>query len=271
MTEKERLDILVYRSNLAESRKKASSMIMSGIVYVNGTKVDKPGTAINADSKIEIRGTALPYVSRGGLKLEKAIREFNIDLKGMAALDIGASTGGFTDCMLKNGAAKVYAIDVGYGQLSWELRTDSRVVCMERTNIRYVTPLDINNEFADFAAIDVSFISLTKVLPSVIKLLTENGEIVCLIKPQFEAGREKVGKKGVVKEKQVHMDVIEKIVSFCLYEAGLSLLGLSYSPVKGPQGNIEYLIYLSKEKDTEKNISDLDISSIVSEAHDLLI
>ena len=269
MAEKERLDVLIYRQGLAESREKASSQIMSGIVYVNGVKVDKPGTRSSADSKIEIRGDALPYVSRGGLKLEKALCEFNIDLKGMVAMDIGASTGGFTDCMLQKGAVKVYAIDVGYGQLAWKLRTDSRVVCMERTNIRYVTPEAIS-DYADFASIDVSFISLTKVLPAVIQLLKEKSEIVCLIKPQFEAGREKVGKKGVVREKRVHIEVIEKIISFCRIEMGLSVQGVSYSPIKGPEGNIEYLLYLSKDKDSVDNAPEIDISDIVSKAHELL-
>jgi len=269
LEEKERLDVLIYREGMADSREKASRQIMSGIVYVNGTKVDKPGTKIPASSKIEIRGTSLPYVSRGGLKLEKAVSEFNLDLCGKVALDIGASTGGFTDCMLKNGAVKVYAIDVGYGQLAWNLRIDSRVVCLERTNIRYVAPEAIG-EYADFASIDVSFISLTKVLPAVKQLLKENGEIVCLIKPQFEAGREKVGKKGVVKEKNVHIEVIEKITTFCTDEMELSILGLSYSPIKGPEGNIEYLLYLSKRKYSAFDTPQFDIISVVSKAHDLL-
>lgn len=269
MEEKERLDVLIYREGLAESREKAGRQIMSGIVYVNGTKVDKPGTKLPVSSKIEIRGNALPYVSRGGLKLEQAVREFNLKLCGKTALDIGASTGGFTDCMLQNGAAKVYAIDVGYGQLAWNLRTDSRVVCLERTNIRYVTPETIG-EYADFASIDVSFISLTKVLPAVRKLLRENAEIVCLIKPQFEAGREKVGKKGVVRDKNVHIEVIGKITAFCSNEMELLVQGLTYSPIKGPEGNIEYLIYLSKSKDSSVNISQVDISNVVSKAHDFL-
>jgi 23S rRNA (cytidine1920-2'-O)/16S rRNA (cytidine1409-2'-O)-methyltransferase len=269
LAEKERLDVMILRQGLAESRERASSQIMSGIVYVNGTKVDKPGTRISADSRIEIRGNAIPYVSRGGLKLEKALREFNLDIKGAVAIDIGASTGGFTDCMLQNGAVKVYAIDVGYGQLAWKLRTDNRVVCMERTNIRYVTPEAID-EFADFASIDVSFISLTKVLPAVIKLMKEKGRIVCLIKPQFEAGREKVGKKGVVRDKQVHIQVIDSIITFCRNEISLSVMGLSYSPIKGPEGNIEYLLYLSKNKNLIDTAPAIDINGIVSMAHDLL-
>lgn len=269
MAEKERLDVLIFRQGLAESREKASSQIMSGIVYVNGVKVDKPGTRITDNSKIEIRGNVLPYVSRGGLKLEKALREFNIKLQDLVTMDIGASTGGFTDCMLQNGASKVYAVDVGYGQLAWKLRTDSRVVCMERTNIRYVTPEAID-ECADFASIDVSFISLTKVLPAVIQLLKEKSEIVCLIKPQFEAGREKVGKRGVVRERHVHIEVIDKIISFCRDEMGLSVRGLNYSPIKGPEGNIEYLLYLSKDKDSIGNAPETDISGIVSKAHELL-
>ena len=269
MEEKERLDVLIFRQGLSASREKASSQIMSGIVYVNGMKVDKPGTKIHLDSKIEIRGDALHYVSRGGLKLEKALMEFGLTLQGKVAMDIGASTGGFTDCMLQNGAVKVYAIDVGYGQLAWSLRTDSRVVCMERTNIRYVTPEAIG-EYADFASIDVSFISLTKVLPAVKLLLKEKGEIVCLIKPQFEAGREKVGKKGVVRDKNVHIEVIEKIIAFCRNEMELSILGLSYSPIKGPEGNIEYLIYLTRSRASVDNALEPDVSSIVTNAHGLL-
>lgn len=269
MAEKERLDVLIHRLGLTESREKASSQVMSGIVYVNGIKVDKPGTKFTADSNIEIRGNALPYVSRGGLKIEKALREFGISLDNKIALDIGASTGGFTDCMLQNGAAKVYAIDVGYGQLAWKLRTDSRVVCMERTNIRYVTPEDIG-ETADFASIDVSFISLIKVIPTVIQLLDEDGDIVCLVKPQFEAGRDKVGKKGVVRDKDVHIQVLEKIITFCSDEIGLCILGLSYSPIKGPEGNIEYLLYLSKSKNFTDRSQLIDIGSIVAKAHDML-
>lgn len=266
MEDKERLDVLVHRQGLAPSREKASSQIMSGIVYVNGVKVDKPGTKLSIDSKIEIRGDALPYVSRGGLKLEKALKEFNLNLKGRTAMDIGASTGGFTDCMLKNGAAKVFAIDVGYGQLAWSLRTDSRVVCMERTNIRYVTPETIG-EYVDFASIDVSFISLTKVLPAAKQLLREDGELVCLIKPQFEAGREKVGKKGVVRDKQVHIEVIGNIIKFCRQEMKLAVLGLSYSPIKGPEGNIEYLLHLSLNTSLPSDGPEIDVEAVVAAAH----
>lgn len=269
MEEKERLDILIFRQGLSASREKASSQVMAGIVYINGIKIDKPGTKVPINSKIEIRGTTLPYVSRGGLKLEKAIKEFNLKLQDKVALDIGASTGGFTDCMLQNGAKKVYAIDVGYGQLAWSLRTDSRVVCMERTNIRYVNPETIG-ESADFASVDVSFISLTKVLPAAKLLLKSSAELVCLIKPQFEAGREKVGKKGVVRDKNVHIEVIEKIAAFSCNEMEFSILGLSYSPIKGPEGNIEYLLYLSCDKELNNNASGPDISAVVSKAHELL-
>lgn len=269
MEEKERLDVLVYRQGLAPSREKASSQIMSGIVYVNGVKVDKPGTKLPVTSKIELRGDTLQYVSRGGLKLEKALKEFGLNLKGKTAMDIGASTGGFTDCMLQNGAEKVYAIDVGYGQLAWPLRTDSRVVCMERTNIRYVTPEDIG-EFVDFASIDVSFISQTKVLPAVKRLLKKDGEIVCLIKPQFEAGKDKVGKKGVVRDKQVHIEVIKGIVDFCKTEMELAVMGLSYSPIKGPEGNIEYLLYLSMDSSLSEKAPEIDVEGVVSSSHSLL-
>jgi len=269
LEEKERLDVLIHRLGLAESREKASGQIMSGIVYVNGVKVDKPGSKLPSNSKIEIRGNVLPYVSRGGLKLEKALKEFDLKLQDKVALDIGASTGGFTDCMLQNGAKKVYAIDVGYGQLAWKLRTDSRVVCMERTNIRYLTH-EIVSEYADFASIDVSFISLTKVLPAVKQLLKEESGVVCLIKPQFEAGREKVGKKGVVREKHVHIEVIEKIITFCRDEMGFFISGLSYSPVRGPEGNIEYLLYLSSGKVPVNNAGEPDIPGVVSKAHELL-
>lgn len=264
MEEKERLDVLIHKLGLTQSREKASGYIMSGIVYVNGMKQDKPGTRVPVNAEIEIRGNALPYVSRGGLKLEKAITGFNIDVRGKIAMDVGASTGGFTDCLLKNGAAKVYSIDVGYGQLAWELRTDSRVVCMERTNIRYVNPSDIG-ESVDFATIDVSFISLTKVLPAVIGILSTDGEIVCLIKPQFEAGREKVGKKGVVRDKEVHVEVIEKIMEFCMNEMNLTLLGLTYSPIKGPEGNIEYLLYVTKKTDDTRKTANINIEEVVNQ------
>ena len=242
---KERLDVLLVQRGLAPSREKAKAMIMEGNVYVNGQKEDKAGAGFDPEAPIEVRGHTLAYVSRGGLKLEKAMKEFDLSLDGMVCMDIGASTGGFTDCMLQNGASKVYAVDVGYGQFAWKLRQDPRVVCMEKTNIRYVTPEDIG-ELLDFASVDVSFISLTKVLGPAKELLKDNGEMVCLIKPQFEAGREKVGKKGVVRDPKVHLEVIEKVLDFAM-EQGFSILHLSFSPIKGPEGNIEYLVHLKKD------------------------
>ena len=239
---KERLDVLMVQRNLAESREKAKALIMSGIVYVNGQKEDKAGTSFEETVQIEVRGSTLKYVSRGGLKLEKAMNRFGVELAGKVCMDVGASTGGFTDCMLQNGAVKVYAVDVGHGQLAWKLRNDDRVICMEKTNIRYVTPEDIG-ERIEFASIDVSFISLTKVLGPVKQLLTDDGQVVCLIKPQFEAGREKVGKKGVVREKSVHLEVIEMVSDYAR-SIGFGILGLEFSPIKGPEGNIEYLLYL---------------------------
>lgn len=239
---KERLDVLMVQRNLAESREKAKALIMSGIVYVNGQKEDKAGTSFEETVQIEVRGNTLKYVSRGGLKLEKAMSRFGVQLAGKVCMDVGASTGGFTDCMLQNGAVKVYAVDVGHGQLAWKLRNDDRVICMEKTNIRYVTPEDIGDRI-EFSSIDVSFISLTKVLGPVKQLLTDNGQVVCLIKPQFEAGREKVGKKGVVREKSVHLEVIEMVSDYAR-SIGFGILGLEFSPIKGPEGNIEYLLYL---------------------------
>ena len=246
---KERLDVLMVQKNLAESREKAKALIMSGIVYVNGQKEDKAGTAFEETALIEVRGSTLKYVSRGGLKLEKAMTHFGAQLEGKICMDVGASTGGFTDCMLQNGAVRVYSVDVGHGQLAWKLRNDERVVCMEKTNIRYVTPEDIPDAI-QFASIDVSFISLTKVLGPVRALLEEKGQVVCLIKPQFEAGREKVGKKGVVRERSVHLEVIEMVISFAL-SIGFKVLNLEYSPIKGPEGNIEYLLHLEKCADGE--------------------
>ena len=239
---KERLDVLMVQRSLAESREKAKALIMSGIVYVNGQKEDKAGTSFEETVQIEVRGSTLKYVSRGGLKLEKAMSHFGVELAGRVCMDVGASTGGFTDCMLQNGAVKVYAVDVGHGQLAWKLRNDDRVICMEKTNIRYVTPEDIGDRI-EFSSIDVSFISLTKVLGPVKQLLTDNGQVVCLIKPQFEAGREKVGKKGVVREKSVHLEVIEMVSDYAR-SIGFGILGLEFSPIKGPEGNIEYLLYL---------------------------
>ncbi|MGI5998664.1 MAG: TlyA family RNA methyltransferase [Lutispora sp.] len=266
--DRKRLDVLLAEKGLAESREKARAIIMSGIVYVDGNKADKPGTKVDMQSNIEIRGNTLPYVSRGGLKLAKAIELFDIDLRGVVAADIGASTGGFTDCMLQNGASKVYAIDVGYGQLAWKLRSDDRVIVMERTNIRYVTP-EMLQDRLDFASIDVSFISLKKVLPSVLALLKDESELVCLIKPQFEAGKDKVGKKGVVRDKDVHIQVISEICEFCQINQKLQIKGLTYSPIRGPEGNIEYLVFMQKNHKNllYKNLDD-EITSIVLEAHE---
>ena len=263
---KERLDVLLVKKGLAESREKAKAIIMSGIVYVDNNKEDKAGQTFNEDALIEVRGNTLGYVSRGGLKLEKAMNCFGVTLEGKIAMDVGASTGGFTDCMLQNGAVKVYSVDVGHGQLAWKLRNDERVVCMEKTNIRYVTPDDVADKI-DFASIDVSFISLKKVLPAVYDLLTDVGEVVCLIKPQFEAGREKVGKKGVVREQSVHVEVVDMIVSFAR-EMGFVALDLSYSPIKGPEGNIEYLLYITK--DTSREGREFDINALVKESHEKL-
>ena len=236
---KERLDVLLVQKGLAESREKAKTMIMEGNVFVDGQREDKAGTNFDTEAEIEVRGNTLKYVSRGGLKLEKAMKEFDISLEGMVCMDIGASTGGFTDCMLQNGAVKVYSVDVGYGQFAWKLRNDPRVVCMEKTNIRYLTPDQID-EPPRFASIDVAFISLTKVLLPVRNLMEENGEIAALIKPQFEAGREKVGKKGVVRDPAVHKEVIEMVISYAK-SISFGVRHLEFSPIKGPEGNIEYL------------------------------
>ncbi len=265
---RERLDVLLVNRGLAPSREKAKAIIMSGIVYVDGQKEDKAGTAFEDTANIEVRGNTLPYVSRGGLKLEKAIDVFGVTVAGKICMDVGASTGGFTDCMLQNGAAKVYAVDVGRGQLDWKLREDERVVCMEKTNIRYVTPEDISDRIR-FASIDVSFISLTKVLGPVKELLTEDGRVVCLIKPQFEAGREKVGKKGVVREKSTHLEVIEMVISYAR-SIGFEVLNLDYSPIKGPEGNIEYLLYLKKEKPEGHAALSVCPAAVVEEAHNNL-
>ncbi len=247
---KKRLDIILTEQGLAPSREKAKALIMSGIVYVNDQKEDKAGSTFDDETdRIEVRGSSLRYVSRGGLKLEKALEVFPIDLNGKAAIDIGASTGGFTDCMLQNGASKVYSIDVGHGQLEWKLRNDERVICMEKTNFRYVTPEDIGEE-VDFASCDVSFISLSKILPPAFAILKNGGEMVALIKPQFEAGREKVGKKGVVREPAVHEEVIESVIGFAT-DSGFEICGLDHSPIKGPEGNIEYLLYIRKPADAD--------------------
>lgn len=254
---KERLDVLLVKKGLAPSREKAKAILMSGQVFVNGQREDKAGAAFDeVDIQIEVRGNTLPYVSRGGLKLEKAMKQFDLQLQGLVCMDIGSSTGGFTDCMLQNGATKVYAVDVGHGQLAWKLRNDERVVCMERTNFRYMVREDIQDDL-DFASVDVSFISLTKILPTARKLLKSGAQMVCLIKPQFEAGREKVGKKGVVRDPLVHKEVIEKIISFA-HETGFQILHLEYSPIKGPEGNIEYLLHIRKaeQENAEQRISE---------------
>lgn len=261
---KERLDVLLVQRGLAPSREKAKTMIMEGNVFVNNNREDKAGSLFSDDCNIEIHGNTLKYVSRGGLKLEKAMTHFGITLDGKVCMDIGASTGGFTDCMLQNGARKVYSVDVGYGQFAWVLRQDPRVVCMEKTNIRYVTPEDID-DVLDFASVDVSFISLTKVLPAAHELLRDSGQMVCLIKPQFEAGREKVGKKGVVRDRGVHLEVVEKIIDFALNN-GFSVLNLEYSPIKGPEGNIEYLVYIEKSQQPKKEES-VDAQAVVDAAH----
>lgn len=255
MGEKKRLDVLLVEKGFFESREKAKASIMAGVVYVDEQKSDKAGEMVSNEAKIEVRGNVCPYVSRGGLKLEKAINEFSIDLENKVCMDIGASTGGFTDCMLQNGAKKVFSVDVGYGQFAWKLRQDKRVTCMERTNIRYVTKEDIGEEL-DFASIDVSFISLTKVLPVAFSLTKDSGEVVALIKPQFEAGREQVGKKGVVRDSNVHAEVIEKVINFS-NSIGFGVKALSFSPIKGPEGNIEFLVYLYKGENKIYDIADV--------------
>lgn len=267
-TKKERLDILLVDKGIFTSRERAKTNIMAGKIFVDGHRVDKAGEKVSVDADILFKGVENPYVSRGGLKLAKAMKEFNISLEDKVCMDIGASTGGFTDCMLQNGARKVFSVDVGYGQFAWKLRTDERVVCMERTNIRYVTPED-TGELLDFASIDVSFISLTKIMEATKNLLNENGQVVALIKPQFEAGKEKVGKKGVVRDINVHIEVVTKIVTF-LKTMEFNILGVSYSPIKGPEGNIEYLVYFSKNKNLESTFEDLDIEKVVSASHSQL-
>ena len=265
MSNKTRLDVLLTERGLLDSRQKAQATIMSGIVFVNGQRVDKAGTAVSNDALIEIRGTTLPYVSRGGLKLEKAMQTFPLTLTGKICADIGASTGGFTDCMLQNGAKKVYAVDVGYGQLDWKLRNDARVVCMERINARYLTHEEIPEEL-DFASVDVSFISLKLIFPALYGLLREGGEIACLIKPQFEAGREKVGKKGVVRDPAVHLEVLEHFLIHAK-ENHFTVLGITYSPIRGPEGNIEYLGFLRKSEEPDAAV---DLQAIVEASHTAL-
>ena len=255
--DKERLDVLLVNRGLAPSREKAKALIMAGDVFVNGQREDKPGTTFE-EAKIttlEVKGTQLPYVSRGGLKLEKAVKNFGFSLEGKVCMDIGASTGGFTDCMLQNGAAKVYSVDVGHGQLDWKLRSDDRVVCMEKTNFRYMVRDDIEDDL-DFASCDVSFISLTKILLPARRLLKDGAEMVCLIKPQFEAGKEKVGKKGVVRDPEVHSEVVHRIFDF-MGIAGFEVLHLDFSPIKGPEGNIEYLIHIRKDASRNAEVEGL--------------
>ena len=262
---KERLDILLVDRGIITSRERAKTSIMAGKVFVDGRRVDKAGEKVPVTANIEYKGEKLPYVSRGGLKLEKAMKNFPITLEGKVCMDIGASTGGFTDCMLQNGASKVFSIDVGYGQFAWKLRTDERVVCMERTNIRYVKPEDLG-ELVDFDSIDVSFISLKKIMPATIELLKDKGEVVALIKPQFEAGKEKVGKKGVVRDIEVHKEVVFGIIDY-LIEHNLNVLGVSYSPIKGPEGNIEYLVYFTKDMERESTFVREDVDKVVEASH----
>ena len=268
---KERLDILLVKRNLAPSREKAKAMIMEGNVFVNNQREDKAGSSFDENVPIEIHGTTLKYVSRGGLKLEKAMNEFDLNLDGDICMDIGASTGGFTDCMLQNGAKYVYAIDVGTNQLAWSLRQDERVCSMGKTNIRYVTPDDIG-ELVDFVSIDVAFISLTKVLEPVKALMKENAQIVCLIKPQFEAGREQVGKKGVVREPRVHEEVIQMVMNYAL-SLGFHILGIDHSPIRGPEGNIEYLLYMENDNREPVTIDEKQkeaVKELVAHAHEVL-
>ncbi len=266
---KERLDVLLVNRGLAQSREKAKAVIMAGIVYVDGQKEDKAGTSFEDTVSIEVRGAALKYVSRGGLKLEKAMTHFGISLEGRVCMDVGASTGGFTDCMLQNGASKVYAVDVGHGQLDWKLRNDPRVVCMEKTNIRYVTEADVADPIG-FSSVDVSFISLSKVLGPVKALLADDAQVVCLIKPQFEAGREKVGKKGVVREKSTHLEVIQAVMDYAA-SIGFGILHLEFSPIKGPEGNIEYLLHLQNcPGEAGESLEPVNPEAVVDEAHKTL-
>lgn len=262
---KKRLDVELVDRGLVQSRERAKVVIMEGLVYVNGQKSDKAGTPVKEDDRIEVRGETLRYVSRGGKKLEKAMQVFPVVLEGCTCMDIGASTGGFTDCMLQNGAEKVYAVDVGYGQLAWKLRSDPRVVCLERTNARYLTHEQVPEEL-DFASIDVSFISLKLILPAVHGLLREAGHVACLVKPQFEAGREKVGKKGVVRDPAVHREVLEHFLEHAK-DSDFTVLDLTYSPIRGPEGNIEYLGYLEKGEWQERSF---DLDALVAESHETL-
>ncbi len=265
MSKKVRLDVLLVERGLQESRQKAQATIMSGVVFVSGQRADKPGAAVAEDAAVEIRGNPLRYVSRGGLKLEKAMASWPIDLRGAVCMDVGASTGGFTDCMLQNGAARVYAVDVGYGQLAWSLRSDERVVCVERTSARYLTHEQVPEE-PDLASVDVSFISLKLILPAIAAVLRAGGHVVCLIKPQFEAGREKVGKKGVVRDSAVHREVLEHFLVHAK-ENGFTVLDLTYSPIRGPEGNLEYLGYLERGEGPERSF---DLEALVTASHSVL-
>lgn len=265
MAEKKRLDTAVFELGLAESRSKAAALIMAGQIFVNGQKETKAGYTVKEKDNIELHGRKMPFVSRGGYKLQKAMKVFDISLKDCVCMDIGASTGGFTDCMLQSGASKVYSIDVGYGQLAWKLRTDERVVNLERTNFRYLTNETVTEEI-DFASIDVSFISLKKILPVLYGFLKENGRTAALIKPQFEAGRDKVGKKGVVRDIETHKEVVKDVVSFA-FETGFSVLGIDFSPIRGPEGNIEYLMLLSKDSERINTVSDSLIAETANKSH----
>lgn len=268
MKNKKRIDVLLVDKGFFKTREKAKRVVMEGVVFVGNNRIDKPGEKVDVDSKITVKKDPIPYVSRGGLKLEKGIVDFKIDLRNKVAIDIGASTGGFTDCMLKNGVKRVYAIDVGYGQLDWELRNDERVIVKERTNIRYVEKDDIGED-VDFISIDVSFISLELVLPVAEKLLKKEGEVVALIKPQFEAGRDKVGKKGLVKDKKIHFEVIKKIINIC-NKNNLHLCNLTYSPITGATGNMEFLSHIVKKDNSYNELTDIQIKDIIEEAHKTL-
>ncbi|WP_409270597.1 TlyA family RNA methyltransferase [Neobacillus sp. SCS-31] len=265
---KERLDVLLVERGLVETREKAKRAIMAGLVYTNEQRLDKPGEKISTDLPLAVKGNVLPYVSRGGLKLEKALRVFNVDVSGKTMLDIGSSTGGFTDCALQNGAKMSYALDVGYNQLAWKLRQDERVVVMERTNFRYVTPADLQKGMPDFATIDVSFISLSLILPVLATLLVPSSDVIALVKPQFEAGREQVGKKGIVRDEKVHIAVLDKTIRFAL-DSGFNAIGLSWSPITGGDGNIEFLLHLRWEGEGigGKNLLDVNPEEIVNAAH----
>lgn len=260
-----RLDQLIYERGFTESRERAKTTVMSGLVFINGQRADKPGMPVSPDAQIEIRGDAIPFVSRGGFKLDKALKVFPVDPAGKVCIDCGASTGGFTDVLLQHGASRVYAVDVGYGQLAWKLRSDERVINLERTNLRYITDEQIPEKL-DLAVMDVSFISIRLVLPAVVRLLKQDADLICLIKPQFEAGREEVGKKGVVRDEEVHREVVKAVLNFAP-SIGLSVVGLDYSPIKGPEGNIEYICHMINHPGLDKEI---DIAALVAKSHEML-